>query len=101
MRPFFSSGPCVKHLGWSLEKLQKPYLNRSHRSDVGKDHLKSIIDRQKKFLNIPDDYKLAIVPGSATGAMEMAMWCFLGSRPVDVHIMDVFSLIWADDMKNQ
>ncbi len=101
MRPFFSSGPCVKHPGWSLDKLQNSYLNRSHRSDVGKLHLKSIIDRQKKLLNIPDDYKLAIVPGSATGAVEMAMWCLLGSRPVDVHVMDVFSLIWADDIKHQ
>jgi phosphoserine aminotransferase len=100
MRPFFSSGPCVKHSGWSLEKLQKPYLHRSHRSDIGKQHLKSIIERQKKLLNIPDDYKLAIVPGSATGAMEMAMWCLLGSRAVDVHIMDVFSHIWADDITN-
>lgn len=101
MRPFFSSGPCVKHPGWSLEKLQKPYLNRSHRSDVGKLHIKAIIDRQKKLLNIPGDYKLAIVPGSATGAMEMAMWSLLGSGPVDVHVMDVFSKIWADDIVNQ
>jgi phosphoserine aminotransferase len=101
MRPFFSSGPCVKHPDWSLDKLQRSYLNRSHRSDVGKLHLKSIIERQKKLLRIPDAYKLAIVPGSATGAMEMAMWCLLGIKPVDAHIMDVFSSVWADDMKNQ
>lgn len=101
MRPFFSSGPCVKHVGWSLEGLQKPYINRSHRSDVGKLHLKSIIERQKKLLKIPEDYKLAIVPGSATGAIEMAMWCFLGKRPVDAHVMDVFSAIWAYDIKHQ
>ena len=101
MLPFFGSGPCVKHPGWTLENLQKPYLHRSHRSDLAKIHLKSIIERQKKLLNIPDDYKLGIVPGSATGAMEMAMWCLLGSRPVDVHVMDVFSLIWANDTKNQ
>ncbi len=101
MRPYFSSGPCVKHIGWSLEKLDRPFLNRSHRSDVAKKHIKSIIERQKELLNIPHDYKLAIVPASATGAMEMAMWCFLGSRGVDVHVMDVFSKIWAYDIKHQ
>ncbi len=101
MRPYFSSGPCVKHLGWSLEKLNKPYLHRSHRSDIAKQHLRSIIERQKILLNIPQDYKLAIVPGSATGAIEMAMWCLLGSRGVDVHVMDVFSKIWAYDIKHQ
>ena len=101
MRPYFSSGPCVKHLGWSLEKLDRPFLNRSHRSDIAKEHIKSIIERQKKVLHIPHDYKLAIVPASATGAMEMAMWCFLGNRRVDVHVMDVFSKIWAHDIKHQ
>jgi len=101
MRPFFRSGPCVKHAGWSLEQLNRPFINRSHRSDIAKKHLKSIIDRQQKLLNIPDYYKLAIVPASATGAMEMAMWCFLGSRDVDVHVMDVFSKIWAYDIERQ
>ena len=57
MRPYFSSGPCVKYSGWSLEKLNRPFLNRSHRSDIAKTHLKSIIERQKKLLNIPEDYK--------------------------------------------
>lgn len=88
-------------MGWSLEKLNRPFLNRSHRSDVAKKHIKSIIQRQKELLKIPHDYKLAIVPASATGAMEMAMWCFLGSRGVDVHVMDVFSKIWAYDIKHQ
>lgn len=88
-------------MGWSLEKLDRPFLNRSHRSDVAKKHIKSIIERQKKLLSIPHDYKLAIVPASATGAMEIAMWCFLGSRGVDVHVMDVFSKIWAYDIKHQ
>ena len=101
MRPYFSSGPCVKHAGWSLEKLNRPFLNRSHRSDIAKTHIKSIIERQKRLLNIPDDYKLAIVPASATGAIEMAMWCLLGNRGVDVHVMDVFSKIWAYDIKHQ
>lgn len=101
MRPFFSSGPCVKHAGWSLAQLNRPFINRSHRSDIAKKHLKSILDRQQKLLNIPSNYKLAIVPASATGAMEMAMWCFLGSRDADVHVMDVFSKIWAYDIKHQ
>ena len=101
MRPYFSSGPCVKHLGWSLEKLNRPFLHRSHRSDVAKDHIKSIIERQKVLLNIPKDYKLAIVPASATGAVEIAMWCLLGSRGVDVHVLDVFSKIWAHDIEHQ
>lgn len=101
MRPYFSSGPCVKYAGWSLEKLNRPFLNRSHRSDIAKTHLKSIIERQKKLLSIPEDYKLAIVPASATGAIEMAMWCLLGSRGVDVHVIDVFSKIWAQDIQHQ
>lgn len=101
VRPYFSSGPCVKHAGWSFEKLNKPYIHRSHRSDIAKEHIKSIINRQKTLLNIPEDYKLAIVPASATGAIEMAMWCLLGSRRVDVHVMDVFSKIWAYDVKHQ
>jgi phosphoserine aminotransferase len=101
MRPYFSSGPCVKHLGWSLEKLNRPFLHRSHRSDVAKDHIKSIIERQKILLHIPKDYSLAIVPASATGAIEIAMWCLLGSRGVDVHTLDVFSKIWAHDVEHQ
>ena len=101
LRPYFSSGPCDKHIGWSFEKLNRPFLHRSHRSDVGKQHIKSIIERQKALLNIPDDYKLAIVPASATGAIEAAMWCLLGRRGVDIHVMDVFSKIWAFDVQHE
>lgn len=101
MRPYFSSGPCVKHPGWSLANLDKPYLHRSHRSVLGREKIDQIIQRQKKLLNLPEGYELAMVPGSATGAIEMALWCFLGSRGVDLHVMDVFSAIWAKDVKEQ
>lgn len=99
MRSYFSSGPCAKYLGWNLNSLEKNYLHRSHRSKFGREKINEIIQRQKKILNLPEDYVLAMVPGSATGAIEMALWCFLGSRGVDVHVMDVFSNLWAKDVK--
>jgi phosphoserine aminotransferase len=101
MRPYFCSGPCVKHPGWELTKLERPYLHRSHRSQLGREQIDTLIQRQKKLLNLPAGYELAMVPGSATGAIEMGLWCFLGSRGVDVHVMDVFSAIWAKDIQEQ
>ena len=101
MRPYFSSGPCVKHPGWNLANLNKPYLHRSHRSLLGREEIDRIIQRQKELLNLPEGYEVAMVPGSATGAIERALWCFWGKRGVDLHVMDVFSAIWAQDVNEQ
>ena len=81
-RPNFSSGPCAKPPGWSADKLDTSALGRSHRGSVGKVRLAEAIERTHALLRLPADYKLGIVPASDTGAMEMAIWSFLGTRPV-------------------
>ena len=99
--PCFSSGPCAKHPGWSLEALKKAAVGRSHRAKIGKTKLAEVIDRSKKVLGMPADYVLGIVPASDTGAVEMAMWSMLGQRGVDVVAWESFSSGWAGDCKNQ
>ncbi|MBD3561814.1 phosphoserine aminotransferase, partial [Planktothrix sp. FACHB-1355] len=81
--PHFSSGPCAKRPGWSVSALQNACVGRSHRSEDGKAKLAEVIDRSKKILGVPSDYRLGIVPASDTGAVEMALWSLLGQRPVD------------------
>lgn len=98
--PFFSSGPCQKHPHWSLDRLKSALISRSHRSAAGKNKLLEVIERSKKILAIPDDYLVGIVPGSDTGAIEMAMWNLLGARPVTVLSWDVFCLDWLKDITN-
>lgn len=98
--PCFSSGPCAKRPGWSLEALQDAFLGRSHRAAEGKARLKDIIERQRRLLNIPADFKVAIVPGSDTGAIEMAMWAMLGQRGVDVLAWEAFGEEWLNDITN-
>lgn len=100
-RPFFSSGPCIKHPGWSLNSLEGALLGRSHRSEAGKALLKDTLHQTRELLEIPKGYKIAIVPGSTTSAMEMAMWSLLGQRPVDVFTWDFFSWLWSYDVKHQ
>lgn len=99
--PCFSSGPCAKRPGWSLESLKDAAIGRSHRAKIGKTKLAEVIERSKKVLGMPADYVLGIVPGSDTGAIEMAMWSLLGERGVDVVAWESFGSGWAGDCKNQ
>ena len=82
IRPEFSSGPCAKRPGWSLDVLKQSSLGRSHRHKDCKNKLKEVIELSKSLLNIPNDYLVGIVPGSDTGAIELAMWNLLGLKPV-------------------
>lgn len=95
----FSSGPCAKRKGWSLSGYQ--LAGRSHRSSEGLYLIQEVLRLQRKVLQIPDDFLVAIVPGSATGAMELLLWNFVGSRPVDVLDQCVFSHHWAHDVVNE
>lgn len=97
----FSSGPCKKRPGWSPEALSNAALGRSHRSAIGKAKLKLAIDETKRILNIPEDYHVGIVPGSDTGAFEMAMWSVLGAAPVDVCYWESFGKGWMTDIVKQ
>lgn len=99
--PFFSSGPCPKRPGWSLEALNDALLGRSHRSDLGKQKLKEAIDRTREVLQVPDDYRIGIVPASDTGAMEIAMWSLLGQRGVDMLAWESFGAGWVTDVVKQ
>lgn len=99
--PCFSSGPCAKRPGWSLEALGDAALGRSHRAKIGKTKLKEVIDLSRKILDVPADYVLGIVPASDTGAVEMAIWSLLGARGVDVVYWESFGQGWATDCKKQ
>ena len=100
-RPEFSSGPCAKRPGWTPENLQNAVLGRSHRSKLGKARLKDAIDRTREVLEVPDDYLIGIVPGSDTGAVEMAMWSMLGPRPVQLLAFESFGKDWVTDVTKQ
>jgi phosphoserine aminotransferase len=98
-RPQFSSGPCVKRPGWSASLLSEASLGRSHRSELGRRRLAEVILRSRGLLGLPEDYRLAIVPASDTGAVEMALWSLLGQRGVDVLVWESFGEGWAADVK--
>jgi len=100
-RPEFSSGPCAKRPGWAPENLQNAVLGRSHRSKPGKARLKEAIDRTREVLEVPDDFLIGIVPGSDTGAVEMAMWSMLGARPVQLLAFESFGKDWVTDVVKQ
>jgi len=100
-RPNFSSGPCAKPLGWSPDFLNKALLGRSHRSQEGIELLQRALQETRDFLSIPDDYHIAIVPGSTTGAFEMGLWNLLGERPTDMLVFDVFGGRWASDLHSE
>ncbi|MDQ0136138.1 phosphoserine aminotransferase [Neorhizobium galegae] len=97
----FSSGPCSKRPGWSLEALSDAPLGRSHRAKVGKAKLKQAIDLTREILNVPADYRIGIVPASDTGAVEMALWSLLGERGVDMLSWESFGAGWVTDVVKQ
>ncbi|MDE2229046.1 MAG: phosphoserine transaminase [Alphaproteobacteria bacterium] len=99
--PSFSSGPCAKRPGWSLQALDAALLGRSHRSKPGKAKLKEVVDRSRHLLGMPKDYRLGIVPASDTGAVEMVMWSLLGALGVDLLAWEVFGEGWATDVEKQ
>ena len=100
-RPQFSSGPCPKPPGWSIDKIDTRVLGRSHRGTLGKARLEEAIERTHALLQLPTDYKLGIVPASDTGAMELAMWSLLGARPVTMLAWESFGEGWVADVAKQ
>ncbi|WP_430388484.1 phosphoserine transaminase [Blastomonas fulva] len=100
-RPHFSSGPCAKPPGWSPQALATESLGRSHRSKIGKARLQYCIDLMRELLKLPDTHRIGIVPGSDTGAYEMAMWTMLGARPVTALAWESFGEGWVTDAAKQ
>ena len=100
-RPYFSSGPCAKPPVWSPEKLNTESLGRSHRAKIGKTRLQLCIDLMREMLQLPDTHRIGIVPGSDTGAFEMAMWTMLGARPVTTLAWESFGEGWVTDAAKQ
>jgi phosphoserine aminotransferase len=100
-RPHFSSGPCAKRPGWDPSVLADAVVGRSHRSPEARGRIKQALDRTRAVLGVPDDYRIAIVPGSDTGAMELALWSLLGLRAVQVLAFDSFGQAWATDVLEQ
>jgi len=99
--PHFSSGPCAKRPGWSLQTLTDAALGRSHRAKLGKGKLKRAIDLTREILEIPADYRIGIVPASDTGAVEMALWSLLGARPVTMLAWESFGEGWVSDVTKE
>jgi phosphoserine aminotransferase len=100
-RPHFSSGPCAKPPGWSADTINTEVLGRSHRSKLGKARLQYCIDLMRELLQLPDTHRIGIVPGSDTGAFEMAMWTMLGARPVTTLAWESFGEGWVTDAAKQ
>jgi len=100
-RPHFSSGPCAKPPGWDASKLAVDVLGRSHRSKLGKTRLQYCIDLMREMLRLPDTHRIGIVPGSDTGAFEMAMWTMLGARGVTTLAWESFGEGWVTDAVKQ
>ncbi len=100
-RPHFSSGPCAKPPGWDAAKLNVDVLGRSHRSKLGKQRLQYCIDLMREMLALPDTHRIGIVPGSDTGAFEMAMWTMLGARDVTCLAWESFGEGWVTDAVKQ
>jgi phosphoserine aminotransferase len=99
--PCFSSGPCAKRPGWTVEALKGALVGRSHRAKAGKAKLDEAVRRSRQMLGIPEDWRVGIVPASDTGAVEMSLWSLLGARPVDVLAWESFGEGWATDVVKQ
>src|SRR5437763_6502150 len=99
--PHFSSGPCAKRPGWTLQALKDAFLGRSHRAKGGKAKLKRAIDETRAVLEVPADFLIGIVPASDTGAVEMAMWSMLGAKPVTMIAWESFGEGWVTDVAKQ
>ena len=97
-RPNFSCGPCAKHPGWQLQNLHDAPFGRSHRAKASKAKLKRAIDLTRELLQVPRDYRIGIIPGSDTGAVEAALWSLLGQRGVDVFAWESFGKGWVTDI---
>ena len=100
-RPYFSSGPCAKPPGWDASKIATDSLRRSHRAKIGKTRLQYCIDLMREMLQLPDTHRIGIVPGSDTGAFEMAMWTMLGAKPVTTLAWESFGEGWVTDAAKQ
>jgi len=99
--PHFSSGPCAKRPGWSLQNLSRAFLGRSHRAKTGKAKLKYAIDLTREVLQVPADHRIGIVPASDTGAIEMALWSLLGPQPVTMLAWESFGEGWVNDVAKE
>jgi phosphoserine aminotransferase len=99
--PYFSSGPCAKHPGHALGKLNSALLGRSHRSPAGRAALRLAVEKTRELLKVPQNYRIAITPASDTGAFEMAMWSLLGPRGVDVLAWEAFGREWVTDIARE
>jgi phosphoserine aminotransferase len=100
-RPFFSSGPCAKIPGWTLQLLQNAVVGRSHRSSEGKARLKQALALTREVLEVPISHRIGIVPASDTGAVELALWTMLGQRGVDMLAWESFGQSWVNDVQKQ
>ncbi|MEQ9448796.1 MAG: phosphoserine transaminase [Rhodospirillaceae bacterium] len=100
-RPYFSSGPCAKRPGWTPEVLNEALVGRSHRAKPAKARIKTVLEKTRTVLGLPDDYRVAIVPASDTGAVEMMLWHCLGARPVDMLAWESFGQGWVTDVVKQ
>ncbi|MDU0287827.1 phosphoserine transaminase [Saccharothrix longispora] len=100
-RPWFSAGPCAKRPGWDLDALENAFVGRSFRIPEGRARLAEVIEKSKRVLGLPPDYEVAIVPGSDTGAIEMAMWNLLGHTGVEVCCWENFGFTWLADVVDQ
>lgn len=99
--PNFSSGPCAKHPGWSIDRLRNAPLGRSHRAKIGKERLARAIALTREVLRVPESHRIGIVPASDTGAVEMALWSLLGARGVDMLTWESFGAGWVTDVVKQ
>ena len=98
-RPNFSSGPCIKNKFWSFERvIDRAIIGRSHRCDNAQEQIRTLIKKIRTILKIPNDYKIGIVPASNTGAYELALWTFVGLKPVDILAWESFGFGWAHDI---